>query len=90
MREGFARKKKTKKTQQTQYIETDEHPVQSQTISNGWDAIIRIRLVQKANGMELHQTISHMVNIVVVQLEKLMDRFTEKQIDNSSAGYRKE
>ena len=32
---GYVRKKKTKKTQQTQYVETDEHPVQSKQISHG-------------------------------------------------------
>ena len=33
-RTGYVRKKKTKKTQQTQYVETDEHPVQSKQISH--------------------------------------------------------
>ncbi len=31
---GYVRKKKTKKTQQTQYVEADEHPVQSKQISH--------------------------------------------------------
>jgi len=31
---GYVRKKKTKKTQQTQYVETDEHHVQSKQISH--------------------------------------------------------
>ena len=32
---GYVRKKKTQKTKETQYVETDEHHVQSQTISHG-------------------------------------------------------
>ena len=34
-RVGYARKKKTKKTQQTQYAEDDNHPVQSRIIYYG-------------------------------------------------------
>ena len=32
---GYERKKKTQKTKETQYVETDEHPFQSNEISNG-------------------------------------------------------
>ena len=31
---GYARKKKTQKTKESQYVETDEHPVQSKQISH--------------------------------------------------------
>ena len=34
-KEGYARKKKTKKTQQTQYADDDNHPFQSNEISHG-------------------------------------------------------
>ena len=30
---GYARKKKTQKTKESQYVETDEHPVQSRIFS---------------------------------------------------------
>ena len=32
---GYARKKKTQKTKESQYVETDEHHVQSQIFSHG-------------------------------------------------------
>ena len=32
---GYARKKKTQKTQESQYVETDEHPFQTNEISHG-------------------------------------------------------
>ena len=34
-KEGYARKKKTKKTQQTQYAEDDNHHVQKRIFGNG-------------------------------------------------------
>ncbi len=34
-RVGYERKKKNKKTQKTQYVEDDNHPVQTNEIGNG-------------------------------------------------------
>ena len=32
---GYERKKKTQKTKESQYVETDEHPFQKETFSHG-------------------------------------------------------
>ena len=32
---GYARKKKTQKTKESQYVDTDEHPVHSNEIGHG-------------------------------------------------------
>jgi hypothetical protein len=34
-KEGYARKKKTKKTQKVQYADDDNHPVKKETFGNG-------------------------------------------------------